>query len=194
MLEKETYSSKKVCETRSFLRTRSMLFCQSLRFFPTVWMFFAHSPKNLWIQNFYQKFIKCSKVGCEQVKNSFDEPLEEILTESPKNVVFRFSRELYFFSKCCRPCLRYIFDGLWKIFHRKFKFFCPGKKMKDTNKIPKHFSPKVSPGHVECSFDNSAETFFPKRPKGFSSKWKKFLKLNFSPKKNNFSRSNLVET
>ena len=157
----------------------SVFFPRSECFSPTVRRIYEYKI-------FIKKFIKCSKVGCEQVKNSSDEPLEKILTESPKIVIFRFSRELYFFSKCCRPCLRYIFDGLWKSFHRKFKYFCRGKKMKDTNKIPKHFSPKVSPGHVECSFDNSAETFFPKRPKGFSSKWKKFLKLNFSPKKTIF--------
>ena len=54
------------------------------------------------------------------------------------------------------------------------KFFCPStKQMKNTENCPKRFHPKVSPGHVECNFDNFAETFRPKDWKYFSQNEKK---------------------
>ena len=188
MLEKETYSSKKVCETRSFLRTWSMLFCQSLRFFPTVWMFFAHSPKNLWIQNFYQKIYQMLKGWLWTSKKQFWRASRKNFDRIPENCNISIQSRIIFFLEMLPSMPKIHFWRTVEKFSSKVQVFLPRKKMKDTNKIPKHFSPKVSPGHVECSFDNSAETFFPKRPKGFSSKWKKFLKLNFSPKKQFFQK------
>ena len=106
--------------------------------------FFSHIPKKLRKQTFHEKIIKCSKVGCEQVKYSFDEPLGNFFTKTPENVIFRFIRKTTFSLNCCRQHVRYNFNGLWISFHRKFNFSAhESKKMEDSNKFPKTFSPRL---------------------------------------------------
>ena len=132
--------------------------------------------------------------GCEQVEWYSAEPLVKFLTRTSKNIIYSNFVKLIFFLQFL-ACTHN--KQLWRTvekFSSKFQIFCPRiKKMKDTNKFPRAFSSKLSPGHVECSFDSTAETFS-KRPKVFWSKSKDFLKLNFFPIKNISSKSNFVDT